>query len=148
MTFQDSITTCFKKYAEFTGRAGRPEFWWFALFTFLVSVAIDIVLPGSAYTLVDGAPLLTWWNSPAEGVQNLWSLATLLPSLAVTVRRLRDAGRHWGNVFWILLPIIGWIILIVQLAQPGVPARQYPGYPAQGYNGAGPAGYGNGPKGY
>jgi Protein of unknown function (DUF805) len=51
-----------------------------------------------------------------------WSIVVLLPSLAVTVRRLRDAGRRWTKLFWILLPIAGAIVLIVHLSEPTKPA--------------------------
>ncbi len=53
-----------------------------------------------------------------------WGIAVLLPSLAVAVRRLRDAGREWTELLWILLPIAGLIVLIVRLAEPSVPAPQ------------------------
>jgi hypothetical protein len=56
----------------------------------------------------------------------LWSLAILLPSLAVLVRRLRDAGHGWGHVFWLLLPFVGTIILIVLAAQPSTDAVPRP----------------------
>ncbi|MES1170696.1 MAG: DUF805 domain-containing protein, partial [Leifsonia sp.] len=52
----------------------------------------------------------------------LWGIAVLLPSLAVAVRRLRDAGRSWAELFWILLPIAGVIILIVRFCEPSVAA--------------------------
>ena len=108
MTFGTAITTCFRKYAEFTGRATRPEFWWFVLF---------IALVGAGFGTIDSAfafPSLPWWfGAPGEALvgtpaqydyfyfagrghnvlQNLWTLAALLPSLAVAVRRLRDSGR-------------------------------------------------------
>ena len=110
MTFQESIVTVFRKYAEFTGRAGRPEFWWFVLFTTLVSSAL------SAFNVFtpDGT---VYFGSSLSGV---WSIAVLLPSLAVTVRRLRDAGRRWTELFWLLLPIAGLIVLIVHLCDPSV----------------------------
>ena len=53
-----------------------------------------------------------------SSLAGLWSLAVLLPSLAVTVRRLRDAGYQWGHIFWLLLPVAGVIVLIVLCAQP------------------------------
>jgi uncharacterized membrane protein YhaH (DUF805 family) len=52
----------------------------------------------------------------------LWGIAVLLPNLAVTVRRLRDAGYGWGNLFFILVPIAGFFVLITLLAQPTKPA--------------------------
>ncbi len=80
MSFTDSIKTCFQKYLDFSGRASRPEFWWFFLFTFIVR-------------------LVTSWI-PFIGF--IISLALLLPSLAVTVRRLHDTNR---TGWWVLLPI-------------------------------------------
>ena len=98
MNFQDAIRVCFKKYADFNGRAGRSEYWWFVLFIILVSLAISMV------------------SRPLSG---LFSLATLLPSLAAAARRLHDTGRSgWWQLIG-LIPIIGTIVLIVFLAQEG-----------------------------
>lgn len=110
MTFTDSIKTVFTKYAEFKGTASRSEYWWWVLFTVLVSMLLGAL--GTAMLGTDNG----------SNLARLWSLATLLPSLAVGVRRLRDAGHHWANLFWAFLPIIGTIILIVYLAQPSKPA--------------------------
>ena len=98
MTFVESISTCFSKYAAFDGRASRSEYWWFFLFTFLVSAASGIV---------------------SETLSGLFSLGVLLPSLAVGARRLHDIDRsEWFLLLW-LIPIIGWIVLIVWAAQEG-----------------------------
>ncbi len=128
MTFFESIKTVFRKYAEFTGRATRPEFWWFALFSFLVSSALSALLPGTWSPgswnmpgMYDGTGFdasFGWTMAPAINLAGFWGVAVLLPSLAVTVRRLRDTGREWTNIFWILLPIAGLIVLIVFLAEP------------------------------
>lgn len=114
MTFTESIRTVLSKYAEFEGRAGRPEFWWWTLFSFLVSSALSVfnVIPVGAPTEYGAVA------SVGSILTGLWGIAVLLPSLAVTVRRLRDAGYAWANIFWILLPIAGLIVLIVYLAQP------------------------------
>jgi len=98
MTFGESISVCFKKYVGFDGRASRSEFWWFVLFTFLVSLALGIV---------------------SQSLSSLFSLAVLLPSLAVGSRRLHDTDRSaWFLLLW-LIPVIGWIILIVWAIQEG-----------------------------
>ncbi|MGZ8252227.1 MAG: DUF805 domain-containing protein [Methylophilaceae bacterium] len=98
MTFSESIQACFSKYADFNGRAKRPEYWWFALFTLLVSLGLGIV---------------------SDIVSALFSLATLLPSLAVGARRLHDTKRSgWWQLLW-LVPVIGWIVVIVFLVQEG-----------------------------
>ena len=108
MSFGQSITTVFRKYAEFSGVASRSEYWWFALFSVLVSLATGAL-----------------W----DGLSVAWGIAVLLPSLAVSVRRLRDAGYHWGWLFLALLPLIGAVILIVFLSQPSrvAPVIEIPG---------------------
>lgn len=96
MTFQEAIKICFQKYADFNGRAKRPEFWWFVLFTFLASLILGIV---------------------SSMLSGLFSLAVIVPSLAVGARRLHDIGRSgWWQLIW-LVPIIGWIILIYWCVQ-------------------------------
>jgi uncharacterized membrane protein YhaH (DUF805 family) len=107
MSFGQAIQTVFQKYAEFTGRARRPEFWWWVLFVVLVNLALNALW----VPVGRGATIGSWLSW-------LWSLAILLPSLAVLVRRLRDAGYGWGHVFWLLFPFVGTIILIVFTAQP------------------------------
>lgn len=104
MTFGESISVCFSKYANFEGRASRSEFWWFVLFTFLVSAATGMV----SHTL-----------------SGLFSLAVLLPSLAVGARRLHDTDRTaWLLLLW-LVPFIGWIILVVWAVQEGKEPNRY-----------------------
>lgn len=110
MSFTDAITAGFRNYAQFSGRAVRSEFWWWVLFTTLVSTALNALNVATP----QGSLLL---GSSLSGV---WSIAVLLPSLAVTVRRLRDAGRGWPELFWLLLPIAGLIILIVHLCDASV----------------------------
>jgi uncharacterized membrane protein YhaH (DUF805 family) len=108
MSFGEAIQTVLRKYAEFTGRAGRAEFWWWMLFYVLVASALGLfnVIP-----LGDGASL-GWLLS------SLWGIAVLLPTLAVSVRRLRDAGYGWGHIFWLLVPIGGLVVLVIFWAQP------------------------------
>ncbi len=94
-----------KKYAVFSGRASRTEFWTFTLFSFLISVALGIV---------DGVI-----GSEMQVLGNIYSLAVLIPSLAVGVRRLHDTNH---SAWWLLInliPIAGWIWYIVLLATKG-----------------------------
>ncbi|WP_229842055.1 DUF805 domain-containing protein [Pseudolysinimonas yzui] len=111
MSFGDAIVTVFRKYADFSGRATRPEFWWFALFSTIVSSALG------AFNLVTPEGVIAVGSSLA----GVWSIAVLVPSLAVAVRRLRDTGRSWTNLFWLLLPLAGLIVLIVFWAEPTRP---------------------------
>ncbi|WP_353808742.1 DUF805 domain-containing protein [Agromyces sp. SYSU T00194] len=108
MSFGESIQTVLRKYAEFRGRATRPEYWWWVLFLVLVGAGLNVL---NVIRLDDGVLL-------GSILGGLWGLAVLLPNLAVTVRRLRDAGYGWGHLFWLLLPVAGLIVLIVMTAQP------------------------------
>ena len=96
MTFQESIKACFAKYADFSGRANRPEYWWFMLFLVLVSAGASMV-----------SPVLS----------GLFSLGTLLPALAAATRRLHDTGRSGWWQLVVLVPIIGFVVILVFLAQ-------------------------------
>jgi uncharacterized membrane protein YhaH (DUF805 family) len=111
MSFGEAIQTVVRKYAEFTGRATRSEFWWWALFNLLVAAALNFF---NVIRIGDNAYL-------GSLLAGLWGVAVLLPNLAVTVRRLRDAGYGWGHLFWILVPIAGIFVLITFLAQPTKP---------------------------
>lgn len=118
MTFPEAIKNNFSKYATFSGRAPRSEFWWWALFVFLANIGlgiVDIALFGSTTTTGSSISGTTDFSP----LSNIFSLATLLPSLAVTVRRLHDRDKTgWWWFLW-LIPLVGWIILIVWLATEG-----------------------------
>jgi uncharacterized membrane protein YhaH (DUF805 family) len=108
MNFGQAIATCFRKYFDFRGYASRPEYWWFALFSFLGSIVANVLDTGIGASM----------NTNFSLLNTLWALAVLLPGLAVLVRRLRDAGYAWPWIFIALVPIAGGIILIVLLCQP------------------------------
>ncbi len=93
-------TDVLKKYAEFSGRATRQQFWMFVLINLLISIAVGII-GGILHTKILG---------------NLYSLALLIPSLAVGARRLHDMGKSGWWQLLMLIPILGWIIMIVFLA--------------------------------
>ena len=112
MSFGEAIQTVFRNYAEFTGRATRPEFWWWALFNLLVAGALNLF---NVIRIGENAYL-------GSLLAGLWGIAVLLPNLAVAVRRLRDAGYGWGHLFWILVPIAGIFVLITLWVQPTKPA--------------------------
>ena len=96
MTFFESIKTCFNKYAPFEGTASRSEYWWFFLFLILASGFCGIF---------------------STTLQAAFNLATFLPSLAVGARRLHDTDRSGWLQLLVLIPILGWIVLIVFWAQ-------------------------------
>ena len=112
MSFTESIKTVFSKYADFTGRARRSEYWYFTLFNVLVSM----ILGGLSRSGDSSLNIFTMLSS-------LYSLAVLIPGLAVCCRRLHDIGRSGWWVLIALIPLVGAIILIVWYcrdSQPGV----------------------------
>jgi uncharacterized membrane protein YhaH (DUF805 family) len=121
MTFIAAVKTCLKNYAKFSGRAGRPEFWWFMLFIILAQYFASFI-----DTWVLGVPFWTVTSDPSQSLTNfdgplaqLTSLALLIPSFAVGSRRLHDRDRSGWWQLLLLVPILGWIPLIVMLAQKG-----------------------------
>ena len=119
MSFGAAISSFFTKYATFSGRARRSEFWLAVLFTTLVSTAISIVAPGTEIVVND---VVIQQSSTAS---NLWQLAIFIPSIALSVRRLHDVGRKGTYYLFVLLPVVGWIMLFIQFvkdSQPGANA--------------------------
>lgn len=120
MDFVTAVRTCLmQKYASFDGYASRSEFWWFALFAWLVSSAADVVDNNFGWQASSGAVGL-WHNGDFTLFSSLVSLMLFLPGLSVAARRLRDAGHSPANVLWALVPVLGWIILFVFLTERGV----------------------------
>jgi len=106
MTFQEAIRVCLNKYAEFNGRASRPEFWWFTLFVILITCVASIF---------------------SHALAGLVTLGTILPQLAVGARRLHDIGKSGWWLLFLLIPFVGDIVLIILWAQPGIaPANADP----------------------
>lgn len=125
MSFGAAIASFFSKYATFSGRARRSEFWYAVLFTTLVSVVISAVWPGTT-VLVNDMPF-----QQSSLPSNLWQLAILVPSLALTWRRLHDVGRKGTYYLFILLPIVGWILLFIQMVKDSQPGANAFGEPVK-----------------
>ena len=100
MNFQDAIRSGIRNYVTFSGRASRSEFWYWALFALLVSIASSII----DHTIFPFAS-----TGPIEG---LTSLVLFLPGLAVSIRRLHDIDRS-GWWWLIAFTVIGIVLLIV-----------------------------------
>lgn len=101
-----------KKYATFSGRAQRAEYWYFFLFYILTFIGLSFI---------DG---ITGTFSEEAGIgllSGLYSLAILIPSLAVGVRRLHDTGRSGWWLLVGIIPLIGAIVLLMFFLQDSVP---------------------------
>jgi uncharacterized membrane protein YhaH (DUF805 family) len=115
-----------KKYAVFSGRARRKEYWMFVLFNIIIILVLALI------------DYLTGTFSPRAGVGllgGLYSLAVLIPSIAVTVRRLHDTGRTGWWILIGLIPVIGNIVLLIFMvldSEPG--ANEYGPNPKEGYS--------------
>lgn len=128
MSFQDAVRTCLtEKYAGFSGRARRSEYWYFFLFTIIVGIVAGII---------DGI-LGTQGKVGTLGlVGAITSLALLVPGIAVGIRRLHDTGRSGLWLLIGLIPLVGPIVLIVFFVQDSHADNQY------GPNPKGALGYG------
>ena len=114
MSFKEAITTVFSKYATFSGRARRSEYWYWVLFTGLVSGALSILATATGH---DGDP-----NKFFSLLSSLFSLGVFVPGLSVCWRRLHDIGKSGAWYLIVLIPLVGWILMIVwccQDSQPG-----------------------------
>jgi uncharacterized membrane protein YhaH (DUF805 family) len=88
---------------DYTGRSKRPEYWWFYLANFIIGLVLGLRSKASES--------VGW-------ILSLYFPASIVPTLPLTIRRLRDAGKAWPWIFIGLIPIIGAIWLIVLLCQP------------------------------
>jgi len=127
MSFMDSVKTVFGKYATFSGRALRSEFWWYVLFIFIAQIVLGMVdrtifgpseLMNMSSTGMQEGMSFSFSYQP-QPITGIFMLATLVPSLAVGARRLHDTGRSgWWQLIGII-PLIGIIVLIIFWASQG-----------------------------
>ena len=94
-----------KNYVNFSDRTTVRGYWMAFLFNFIASFIVGLIgsLLGIGF------------------ISTIYSLAVLLPGLGICIRRLRDAGKGWGWIFIALVPLVGWIILIVFLCKASIP---------------------------
>jgi uncharacterized membrane protein YhaH (DUF805 family) len=101
------------KYADFSGRASRKEYWMFVLFSLIFSIA---------FSILDGILGFKLAKEPDMGALNLvFNLAILIPSIAILVRRLHDTNRSPWWLFILLVPFVGVIVILVFLIQDSTP---------------------------
>ena len=106
----------FKGYVDFTGRSTRSEYWWIWLTNMILLVPFY-----SAYFKALANPRNETALMALGGIAIIYmifGIALFLPGLALTVRRLRDAGFHWALIFIIFIPMVGPLALLVLLAMP------------------------------
>ncbi|MCK5762465.1 MAG: DUF805 domain-containing protein [Candidatus Izimaplasma sp.] len=96
--FFKEYVAMFKRWSDFEGNSNVREFWMAVLINFIISSILSLI--------------------GIDVVSYIYSLAILIPMIALSIRRLRDAGYSPWNLLWWFLPIIGWIILIIKWIKP------------------------------
>lgn len=116
MSFQQSIKAClFDRYADFSGRATRAEFWYFYLFSSILTICALVL---------DAA--MSFYAGHREMISPIYLIITIilfLPSLAVAVRRFHDIDKSGWWYLFNLIPFIGWAFFIMWMCTPGTAGR-------------------------
>jgi len=105
MDMMTAVKSVLRNYVGFQGRAPRSEFWWWYLFYLIVAIVLGII---------DATVI----GSDAGILGAVWVLATLLPFLAVSVRRLHDIDRSGWWILIGIIPLVGWILIIYWYTRP------------------------------
>ena len=101
-SFGEAIQSLFLRYVDFKGRSSRAEYWYVVLASYLIGIAFGILIKAT--------------NSGIFAtIEGFYSFLIFIPSLAIWVRRLHDTGRSGWFVFIMLIPIVGWILMLVWL---------------------------------
>ena len=113
--FGVAVRRFFSKYATFSGRASRAEYWWWLLVSVIVSTVLNIIanVAGGSSMNANGAMTMSGGYIVVGIISLIWSLAILIPSLALLSRRLHDTNHSAGWIFILLIPLIGWIIVLI-----------------------------------
>lgn len=121
-SYFEAMKRFFLKYATFDGRASRSEYWWWFL-TDSVVLTVLLVTRGMAtgswgWSLVPGT--IGVFDDIPSMIRSAFTVVTVVPSIAVTWRRLHDTGRSGAWIFLVLIPVVGTIALIILTALPPV----------------------------
>lgn len=112
MGFFEAVGVSFRKYATFSGRARRSEFWWWQLLCVLLNVSPFILAVLGYLAAPSAVDWLVW-------VGYAINAAILIPDMAITCRRLHDIERSgWWQVLF-LVPIVGWVLFVWWCVKPG-----------------------------
>lgn len=133
-----AIARFFKRYAKFAGRSSRSEYWWWQLFSFIVAFVLGLVQS------IFGGPTdhMNALGNSIEVLSFVFGLAILIPTIALTVRRLHDTNKSGLFALFLLLPILGSLVVLIMCIFSSNPfGRRF-----DDANAAGVQGYGqNGP---
>lgn len=122
MNMIEAVKSVLSNYFTFSGRALRSEFWWWQLFSIIISFVMAfldtaVLGMGEVVSEVTETGFSTIYNTGPLGA--IWGLGVMIPSLAVGARRLHDGDRSgWWQLLY-FLPIIGWIVLLIWFIKSG-----------------------------
>jgi uncharacterized membrane protein YhaH (DUF805 family) len=121
--FGGAVARGFKKYATFAGRASRSEYWWWALFTFITYLVLGLATYALGIaTSRDGGRTPGLLALPLIILFAVFFLGIIVPTLALTVRRLHDAGYSVLFALLLLVPYVGSLIIMIFALLPSSPA--------------------------
>jgi uncharacterized membrane protein YhaH (DUF805 family) len=122
MTFSEALSSFFKNYATFSGRARRSEYWYSILAISIISVPLSILS-----AVIDGTGNVGFFTV----LYYAWALAVVTPGLAVVSRRLHDVNKAFGFYFIILVPLVGPILYLVEALKDSQPGQNRFGVPVK-----------------
>ena len=122
MSFGDAIKSFFNNYANFNGRARRSEYWFAYLFVTLIN------LPLSLLGNPTGDPA---YLNVFTALYYVWAFAVLIPGFAIAIRRLHDVGRRGTYLWFLLIPLVGAILVLIELCKDSQPGANQFGNPVK-----------------
>ena len=123
-TLQQAVQRFFKKYAIFSGRASRSEYWWWALVSLIVGIVINIITSTGTTTNASGTAVTGPGAIVGLILAVIWGLGTIVPSVALLARRLHDVNLSAWLILLVLVPFLGGLALLVMTILPSNPAGQ------------------------
>ena len=94
----DAYQEYFTRYFDFDGKTSRGGYWWVVLANIIISAILGLL------------------GSLGVTISTVYGLITIIPGIAIAIRRLHDTNRSGWNLLWLLFPIVGWVILLFYLA--------------------------------
>jgi uncharacterized membrane protein YhaH (DUF805 family) len=111
MNMLEAVTAVLRKFADFNGRARRSEYWWFEL-----AYLLSLIFLGAIGEILTSP---SFQNYVLGTLATIIVLGSILPMLAVSVRRLHDIDKSGWNILWFIIPIVGFILRIIWFCSRG-----------------------------
>ncbi|BCW57620.1 DUF805 domain-containing protein [Arthrobacter sp. StoSoilB20] len=119
-----AVKRFFKKYTAFSGRASRSEYWWWTLVNAVVLIVFQILMTTGLSVDADGTPVFGAGYMVGLALLGIWGLATIIPSIALVIRRLHDGNFSGLFALLLLIPFAGQLAVLIMSLLPSNPAGQ------------------------